>query len=259
MDSTLYSRSEREPILLSHDQISILFITKIHVTNGHANIATTLSLLNNSYRIPKAKVLVRKIIRNCLICKQFIIQHYKAASMPPLPDSRTEPGLPFEACGIDLTGALHIKNDANITSKVYIVLVCCMKTRGIDLDIVNDLSESQLNLAFQRFCSRRGYPSLVLSDNASNLTALNKVLKDICSKASSKITWQFITSRSPWKGGFYERLIGLVKYVLKRRIGKQLLNRSELLTCIAETTTRCHNKYSHVSGGGSDRILMMLW
>ena len=48
------------------------------------------------------------------------------------------------------------------------------------------------------------------------------------------ITWKFITERAPWWGGFYERLIGLMKRCLKKTLGKACLNMIELNTILTE-------------------------
>lgn len=52
--------------------------------------------------------------------------------------------------------------------------------------------------------------------------------------ANHGIKWKFITERVPWWGGFYERLIGLVKTRLKKMIGNMLLNAIELQTILTE-------------------------
>ena len=34
------------------------------------------------------------------------------------------------------------------------------------------------------------------------------------------IKWSFIVEQAPWMGGFYERLVGLVKHALRKTIGR---------------------------------------
>ena len=48
------------------------------------------------------------------------------------------------------------------------------------------------------------------------------------------IKWQFILERSPWWGGFYERLVGVVKNSLKKSVFTSKLTFDELNTVITE-------------------------
>ena len=41
---------------------------------------------------------------------------------------------------------------------------------------------------------------------------------------SLNIKWKFILEKSPWWGGFYERIIGIIKRCTKNVVGKALLN-----------------------------------
>ena len=48
------------------------------------------------------------------------------------------------------------------------------------------------------------------------------------------ITWKYTTAMAPWRGGFYERLVGLVKQGLRKEIGHKLLSWDKLITMITE-------------------------
>ena len=48
--------------------------------------------------------------------------------------------------------------------------------------------------------------------------------------ANENIQWTLIVELAPWMGGFYERLVGLVKWSLHKAIGKILLKNEQLLT-----------------------------
>jgi hypothetical protein len=86
----------------------------------------------------------------------------------------------------------------------------------------------------------------VISDNALQFKAVNKTLennlkndliyKDVQNYASNaKIKWKFIADLSPWIGGYYERLVGLVKQTLCNTIGRTLLTNVQLQTLLNET------------------------
>ena len=48
------------------------------------------------------------------------------------------------------------------------------------------------------------------------------------------ITWKYTTAMAPWRGGFYERLVGLIKKGLRKEIGRKLLSWDKLITMITE-------------------------
>ena len=48
--------------------------------------------------------------------------------------------------------------------------------------------------------------------------------------ANIETTWKFITEMAPWKGGFYERLVGLTKRSLRKALGHAQITSHELIT-----------------------------
>ena len=48
------------------------------------------------------------------------------------------------------------------------------------------------------------------------------------------ITWKYTTAMAPWRGGFYERLVGLVKQGLRKEIGRELLSWDKFITMITK-------------------------
>ena len=71
---------------------------------------------------------------------------------------------------------------------------------------------------------------MFINDNfkTSNLTEIKDFRSALC------IKWKFILERSPWQGGFYERLVGLVKSCIKNVFSNQRLSFDELNTIITE-------------------------
>ena len=90
-----------------------------------------------------------------------------------------------------------------------------------------------------------GVPELMISDNAKTFNGAAEELSvhstQIMETSDAQkflfnrgIKWYFIVARAPWWGGFYERMIGMVKRSLKKAIGKALLFMDELITIITE-------------------------
>lgn len=124
---------------------------------------------------------------------------------------RTSPGSCFEVVGIDFAGPLFTKEKHN-EEEAYIALFTCMVTPAIHLELVSDLSAEKFLLAFQRFTSRRGLPSVIYTDNAltlkktsTNLFYLFNSIKkgnftSYC--ADHQIQWKYIVERAAWWGAF---------------------------------------------------------
>ena len=76
--------------------------------------------------------------------------------------------------------------------------------------------------------ARRGTLHTVVSDNGTSFTS--KRLQDFVLRRSIK--WTFILEKSPWWGGFYERMVRIVKESLRKTLGKARLTYEELETLL---------------------------
>ena len=135
--------------------------------------------------------------------------------MADLPGFRVAP---FPNVGIDFAGPLFVKCCAKCSSKVYIALFSCCVTRAIHFELVRNLSAETFLCCLRRFAGRRGMPSLIVSDNAKTLKAAERSVRRLFnqSKVKAKLTWRFKLERTPWWGGFFERMVRSVKGVSER-------------------------------------------
>ena len=60
----------------------------------------------------------------------------------------------------------------------------------------------------------------------------NPVVKEFLKER--RIEWKFIPPRSPWMGGFYERLVGVVKRALRLALFRRHITEAELHTLLTE-------------------------
>ena len=98
--------------------------------------------------------------------------------------------------------------------------------------------------SFCRFVSRRGCPDEIVSDHESSFTA--EKTQNFVGKLG--VDWHLNLTKVPWYGGFFERLIGLVKSQLKIQLGSARLTMDELLTFLLETERVLNNRlitYDH--------------
>ena len=125
----------------------------------------------------------------------------------------------------------------------------------VHLELTNSLTTDEFLQAFTRMTSRRGLCHTVWSDNAKTFKAASNEIQKLYSKcetqsqsmwdtldqnrieselASKGIKWKFITERSPWRGGWWERFCRAVKEPLRKVLGKALLTFTELNTLLVK-------------------------
>ena len=104
-------------------------------------------------------------------------------------------------------------------------------------------------LSFKRFIARRGRPEKIYSDNASTFHAGDKWLQKVMREekvhdflAQHHINWQFNTSRAPWWGGQYERIVGLLKQSLYKVIGRSMLTWKGLESVLLDVEVILNNR-----------------
>ena len=109
-------------------------------------------------------------------------------------------------------------------------VMCCYSARAVVLELTPDIGVHSLILVVRRFISRNGTPKLFISDNSVSFKS--KDIKNYLRKVN--INWKFILEKSPWWGGFYERLIGVMKNLLKKAMGRARLTYDDILTILVE-------------------------
>ena len=149
-----------------------------------------------------------------------------------LPNSRVNLCKVFDITGCDCAGPLFVKGQ----QKVWVVLFTCAVYRAVHLEVIDSLSTEAFALALRRFVARRGKVSQMWSDNATNFTGFNNALK--CVKNSGAnipvLKWVFNPPAAPWWGGWFERLIGVMKQLLRKTLGRAVLSLTELTTVLTE-------------------------
>ena len=174
--------------------------------------------------------------------------------MPPLPLERVSSSPPFNNTGLDFAGPLYamekpVGNADSHTIKAYVCLFTCASTRGVHLELTKELSASVFLQAFRKFCACRGVPSTIMSDNAKTFKFCSKEIEKIVRSeevhqylTNRQISWQFIVEKSPWWGGYWERLVRSVKRCLRKTLGRSTLTFDELATILVEIEATLNNR-----------------
>ncbi|KAL3109407.1 hypothetical protein niasHT_015252 [Heterodera trifolii] len=217
----------------------------------HCGPRTLLSKLREKYWIPKGRQTVQHILNSnkfgCLRCRRERLKPYAYPDAPDLPKKRVTETRPFNHAGVDYFGPLKVKQGAT-TVKVYVALFTCLVIRAIHLEVAEDYSAEAFLRAFRRFAARRGIPSLMMSDQGTNFIAGAKTIQEHWTSqlfpneirehlAHQGVTWLFNTAHAPWRGGAWERLVGITKNALRRSIGRNLLTWEEFCTLTVEIET----------------------
>ncbi|GFS50141.1 integrase catalytic domain-containing protein [Trichonephila clavipes] len=181
------------------------------------------SLIRERFWIIRARKTIKSILNECFICARFKVKSLSSGPSP-LPPDRVNDCAIFEVVGIDLAGPLFLKTG----EKVWITLFTCAVYRALHLELVNALSSDAFLLALRRFIARRGRPRIIYCDNGTNFRgAFNDLAKLDWHKISretstQKIVWKFIPPTAAWWGGWWERLVRIIKELLRRSLGKSI-------------------------------------
>lgn len=249
LEYSTISTETKEPILLpSKHRFTELVIKEEHTRVHHNGIKSTLNGVRETYWVLRGRETVKRVLKRCVICKKIEGKAYQSPREPSLPSSRVSDAPPFTNTGIDFAGPLFVKENDE-TVKSYICLFTCASTRAVHLELLKDLSTNMFLTAFRRFVSRRGMPRKILTDNAKTFKAAAKEVATMYRSndvkrylAGKGVSWEFITEKAPWHGGFWERLIKSTKRCLKKQIGRTSLTFEELRTILVEIEATLNNR-----------------
>ena len=250
---------ETHPIVLpNHCPIVEKFILNLHQSLGHASANYLLSLIRQQFKLLKSKQEIKRIINLCLT-RRCIKGQPLRQQMAPLPVQRMDQLEPFAHCSTDLFGPMFIKHICKFENcvhlketKVWCCIFTCLQTRGIVLEIVDDLSAEEVILALRRFITRVGLPKTMFSDNGTNFQCASKELKRLfkainwnkvqeeCSQKG--IQWAFAVEAAPHTNGITERMIQSVKKHIRITIGSARLTRKHLEIVLKEAEFLVNNR-----------------
>lgn len=110
------------------------------------------------------------------------------------------------------------------TVKRWGVLITCLTTRGIHLEVAHSLDTSSCIMAINRFIGFRGQPREFYSDNGTNFHGADNTLRDEFQKLDKKriqekftsyeFSWSFNPPAAAHMGGSWERMVRTVKNCL---------------------------------------------
>ena len=215
-------------------------ISSCHESTKHqGRLLTSAAIRQAGFHILNPRNAVSSFIKSCIVCKR---QRGKLLTqqMGQLPCDRLEKTPPFEKCGMDVFGPYMVLNGKMTrknagSKKVWVLLLTCLYSRGVHLELLTSLDTQTFMLAFRRFVAVRGNCTLLRSDNGTNFVGA-KNQEDNCIDAntlradleSRGCTWHFLPPKASHMAGIWERKIAAVKKVLNASL---LLLKTRLLCC----------------------------
>ena len=224
-------------------------IEHYHHDTLHGGVQATMSKVRDRFWIPQLRRMVKSVRTHCNKCKRMMAKPLNGPNTSSLPSFRTSLTQPFSATGVDFAGPIYHKANKKKIAKTYIALFTCSSTRAVHLRLCKDPSCLEFKRVLKEFVVRRGAPKLMISDNAKTFQATKKWLETLKNDedvnnylANHSIKWQFNLSRAPWWGGFFERLIGVMKSALSKAVGKAMLTFSELEETLLDVECFMNNR-----------------
>jgi len=261
VQTKLTARKDHEnflyPMLLpSKHKLVEYLILSLHLSLSHAGLHVLMSKLRENFWIMKTRKTIRRVLARCTRCKRHESKRMQCIPAA-LPEHRIRDSLVFEVTGIDLAGPLTLKDK----KKAWIILFTCAVYRGIHLELITSLSTQSFLLGLRRFIARRGRPKFIYCDNGSNFVGSCNLLKSFDWKVIEveasirRIQWIFNPPAAPWWGGFWERMIQMVKKLLRRVLGLSSLDYEELVSVLCDCEATINSRPLTSISEDSDELI----
>lgn len=217
-------------VLPSYHDLTKLIILQYHIQNNHFHIESTIAQIRKRYYIPRMRNVVKKTIKlNCYFCR-LNNKRPRAPLMGDLPlEKLCVEHATFTNIMIDMCGPFEIKTKITRNSslvKRYLLVVVCLTSRAIHIEIMNDASSDMCLKALLCTFEIRGFPSRIFCDRGTNFLGVDNAVQKFIAQYNEKlvklgkiphpISFKFYLgpARAPHMQGQVERMIKNVKCVI---------------------------------------------
>lgn len=212
-----------------------LIINDCHETTKHGGVSWNLSQLREIIWILSAKQSIK-----CLIFKCNLYEKLRVKSCTQIPVHLSVNSLkeayPLQVTSLDYLWPVFIK-DLNERKKTYILLITCVITRAVHLDLTPEFTSKTIIQAFIKFVGKRGNCSNIYIDDAKIFHKAKEELYLLCNIIKNEdvqnllsglsVKWNFIVEREACWGVFFVCLVRSVKMSLIRFHGKRSVSFKE--------------------------------
>ena len=245
--------AKNQMLVPANHHVTLLLVRHMHhVTCLHSGVEHVLATLRADYWIPRARPLLRRILRDCMICRRLGARAMKQ-KMADLPPERLAANQrPFTFVGIDCFGPILVNRGRSVVKR-YGIIFTCMTVRAVHLEVLPNLTTDAFINALRRFMSRRGKPRRLFSDNGTNFVGAVKELGTALQEWNNKrklqkfllqeaIKWSFNPPAASHMGGVWERLIRSVRRSFNAVVRGTTLDDYELQTVMCEIEAVVNNR-----------------
>ena len=223
LQASSFSYAERHPILLPKSaHVSSLIVKYYHEQTAHQGRGFTLAKLRAAgYWVIGGHSKIASVIHHCVTCRRNRGKPLEQ-QMAPLPADRVEPAAPFSYVGCDCFGPFIVR-DGRKEQKRYGLVVTCMASRAVHIELLDDLSADVFLNALRTVVAIRGAIRQIRCDQGTNFVgAMNELAKpnnanstlvDKCK--AMNIEFVFNPPHASHMGGAWERQIRTIRNVLK--------------------------------------------
>ena len=248
-DARSLPQEMRNPIILPRDHLLVkLLLRHLHTKRAHCGYKSLIHEARRKYWIIGVRSMSKALTSKCITCKKLRKKPLDQL-MGQIPSLRVAAGFPpFSNTAIDMFGPLHIKLNRKTLKEAQVIIFTCMTTRAVHLELVNDKTSDAFLMAFRRFASLRGHPSVCWSDCGTNFVGAQAYLQEIMRswnipKIQSVLSEDFCDFKWLWniphashQNGVVETLIKSVRQSLDATCKSQAFTEEQWRTFLSETT-----------------------
>ena len=205
----------KHPVILPADHhITNLIIKRAHNNVYHQGRGFTMNRLRASgYWVIGGSKAVARMIRNCVVCRK-LRRPTEIQQMSQLPPERVNVSAPFTYVGMDCFGPFATVQGRK-QFKRYGLIFTCMCTRGVHIEMIDDMTSDAFINGLRCFIAVRGYVAEIRCDQGTNfIGASNELRKGVMSYLTEKhCQFVFNAPDASHTGGVWERQIRTVRNV----------------------------------------------
>ncbi len=236
------------PIIIGNDgQVVPRVIQFIHEDLDHAATDTIHALMRRRWWLVRSRRVISDVKKACIACRRVSAPAPRQID-PPLPRQRLDYlSPPFTNIAIDGLGPLHVRHDEKKKGlkKVWILVISCMTTRGVNLELLEDNAAESFVEALRRHFADFGKARSVRLDNFPSHKRMAELFDSLNSgntvglsyrsaQKTAGISWSWSAVYQPSTNGVIERAVKSVKEILLKVVGRGQLDRPQLATLLKE-------------------------